>query len=90
MPHAVNTVVPNVTLPRNAEEYSRSYIRVWAYNEFGESNDLLIPLEGCRVVEDPGMLTRSDKHTQVMYFLMVDRFNNGKRAEERDRVKHSV
>lgn len=73
----------HVTLPRNAEEYSRSYIRVWAYNEFGESNDLLIPLEGCRVVEDPGKLTRSDKHTQVMYFLMVDRFNNGTTANDR-------
>lgn len=66
-----------VTIPDNARNYKRSHLRVWAYNSFGESNDLLIPLEGNRVVVHPSQLTRSDKNTQVMYFLMVDRFNNG-------------
>lgn len=66
-----------VTIPDNARNYKRSHLRVWAYNSFGESNDLLIPLEGNRVVVHPSQLTRSDKNAQVMYFLMVDRFNNG-------------
>ena len=26
----------------------------------------------------------------ILYHVFVDRFNNGKRAEERDRVKHST
>ncbi len=66
-----------LTIPSNAESYKRSYIRVWAFNEYGESNDLLIPLEGNKPVVSTSQLTRADKNSQIMYFLMVDRFNNG-------------
>lgn len=66
-----------LTIPSNAESYKRSYIRVWAFNEYGESNDLLIPLEGSKPVVSTSQLTRADKNSQIMYFLMVDRFNNG-------------
>lgn len=66
-----------ITIPDNARNYKRSHIRIWAYNRHGESNNLLIPLEGNRVVTHPSQLSRSDKHAQIMYFLMVDRFNNG-------------
>ncbi|HOK85763.1 alpha-amylase family glycosyl hydrolase [Tenuifilum sp.] len=66
-----------ITIPENARGYKRSHIRIWAYNQQGESNNLLIPLEGNRVVINPSQLSRSDKHTQIMYFLLVDRFKNG-------------
>lgn len=66
-----------LTIPSNAESFKRSYIRVWAFNEYGESNDLLIPLEGNKPVVSTLQLTRADKNSQIMYFLMVDRFNNG-------------
>ncbi|HPI46401.1 MAG TPA: alpha-amylase family glycosyl hydrolase, partial [Tenuifilaceae bacterium] len=66
-----------LTIPSNAESFKRSYIRVWAFNEYGESNDLLIPLEGNKPVVSTSQLTRADKNSQIMYFLMVDRFNNG-------------
>lgn len=65
-----------ITIPANANGLKRSYIRVWAYNSEGESNDLLIPLEGRRVVTTTSQLNRSDLHTQIMYSLMVDRFFN--------------
>ncbi len=65
-----------ITIPANANGLKRSYIRVWAYNSEGESNDLLIPLEGRRVVTATSQLNRSDLHTQIMYSLMVDRFFN--------------
>ncbi len=65
-----------ITIPANANGLKRSYIRVWAYNSEGESNDLLIPLEGRRVVTTTSQLSRSDLHTQIMYSLMVDRFFN--------------
>lgn len=65
-----------ITIPVNANGYERSHIRVWAFNDEGESNDLLIPLEGRRVVKSTSQLNRSDFHTQIMYSLMVDRFNN--------------
>ncbi len=65
-----------ITIPANANGLKRSHIRVWAYNAEGESNDLLIPLEGRRAVTSTAQLNRSDLHTQIMYSLMIDRFHN--------------
>lgn len=65
-----------ITIPVNANGLKRSHLRVWAYNSEGESNDLLIPLEGRRAVTSTSRLTRSDLPTQIMYSLMVDRFYN--------------
>lgn len=72
-----------LTIPSNAESFKRSYIRVWAFNEYGESNDLLIPLEGNKPVVSTSQLTRADKNSQIMYFLMVDRFNNGNSSNDK-------
>jgi glycosidase len=55
----------------------RSFIRVWAFNANGTSNEILVPLEDGRVITNPSKLTRQDKQTMIMYFLMVDRFRNG-------------
>ena len=71
-----------ITIPSDAATLKRSHIRVWAYNAFGLSNDLLIPLERAKVVTNTAKLTRSDKQAQIMYFLMVDRFNNGNRSND--------
>ncbi len=65
-----------IIIPINANGLKRSHIRVWAFNAEGESNDLLIPLEGRSVVTSTSQLNRSDLHSQVMYSLMVDRFKN--------------
>ncbi|MEW5846667.1 MAG: alpha-amylase family glycosyl hydrolase [Bacteroidota bacterium] len=71
-----------ITIPDNARNHKRSHLRIWAYNQQGESNNLLIPLEGNRVITNPTQLARSDKHAQIMYFLMVDRFCNGNPAND--------
>lgn len=55
----------------------RSLLRAYAYNQNGRANDLLLPLEGNTIVNSASQLNRGDFHTQVMYFLMVDRFNDG-------------
>lgn len=73
-----------VAMPSNAVGLKRSYIRLYAYNEFGESNDLLIPLDGVKPVAATSELTRADKNSQIMYFLMVDRFNNGNTANDKE------
>lgn len=65
------------SIPEQAAQLSRSWIRIWADNKHGESNDLLIPLENGNVLLDPGLLTRTDWEASVFYFLMVDRFKNG-------------
>ncbi len=67
----------NIRVPGDAARKQRSFIRVWAFNEHGPSNDLLIPLEYGRPVSDPQQLTREDKEATILYFMMVDRFNNG-------------
>ncbi len=64
-------------VPAEAYEMQRSFIRVWAANGYGVSNDLLIPLQNGKVLQDAKYLNRQDKHAQIMYFMLVDRFKNG-------------
>ncbi len=66
-----------IEIPRKAKEFDRSYIRVWAYNNVGLSNEILVPLRDGKVLTDAKNLTRADREAIVMYFLMVDRFKNG-------------
>jgi glycosidase len=66
-----------ITIPRKARQYGRSFIRVWAYNPVGSSNQLLIPLDKGKVLRKPSDIKRSDKEAMIIYFLMVDRFCNG-------------
>ena len=64
-----------IKLPQ--KQKGMDYIRIYAYNEYGRSNDLLIPLKNGKVVVDAFDLPRTNFHKQIMYFLMVDRFYNG-------------
>ena len=66
-----------IMIPRKARQFDRSFIRVWAYNQSGCSNQLLIPLNKGKVLQEPSEITRSDKEAMIIYFLMVDRFFNG-------------
>lgn len=66
-----------VKIPEKAKQFDRSWLRIWAYNNSGPSNEILIPLEDGKVVTDAANLTRSDKQAMIIYFLMVDRFKNG-------------
>lgn len=70
-------------LPANASKVDRSNIRVWAENEEGVSNDVLIPLHFGEVLASAQHLTRKDHESMVMYFLMVDRFRNGDAANDK-------
>jgi len=64
------------------KQKGRSYLRVYAMNDTALLNDLLIPLENGKPVEDAKLLSRHDAHTQVLYSLMVDRFYNGNTAND--------
>ena len=66
-----------ITIPEEAKNIKRSYIRAIAYNKYGISNDILIPLEYGKVISDVKQVTRFDKHADVLYSLMVDRFKDG-------------
>lgn len=52
-------------------------VRVYASDATGRTNDLLVPVQHGQVVKDPTKLSRTDFHTQVLYFMMVDRFLDG-------------
>lgn len=69
-----------IQIPDIAKKRKRSFIRVWAFNENGYSNDILIPLDHGKVLNDIAQITRKDKHAQILYFMLVDRFNNGNPA----------
>lgn len=72
-----------IRIPANAKSLKRSIIRIWAYNEYGCSNDVLIPLDFGDVVNKTSQLTRSDKQSQILYFLMVDRFFDGNQSNNK-------
>ena len=67
----------DIDLESLPKQKGRSYLRVFASNDSVLLNDLLIPLENGEPVMDAKKLTRHDANTQVLYSLMVDRFNNG-------------
>lgn len=66
-----------IKIPSKASEFDRSFIRVWAYNGAGLSNELLIPLQEDNVITDATKLTREDREAMIVYFMLVDRFCNG-------------
>ena len=69
--------VPVLTIPEIASNRKRSFIRVFNDNGSSEGNDILIPLEYGKVITDPTLLEKDDFQKTIMYFMMVDRFNNG-------------
>lgn len=72
-----------IRIPEAAAEMERSYIRAWAYNEYGVSNDLLIPLEYGRVLNDASSLNRHDHHGLILYNVFVDRFYDADTSNNR-------
>lgn len=69
-------------IPVDAKNYKRSHIRVYAYSKGNTSNDILIPLEYADVIGSCKSLSRKDLHSQIMYFMMVDRFANGDHSND--------
>ncbi len=69
-----------IIIPKAAGILNRSYIRVYAYNDNGASNDLLIPLQDGNVITDVKDLTREDKEGNIYYFMMADRFLDGNKS----------
>lgn len=72
-----------IEIPSNAKSIKRSTIRIWTYNKYGSSNDVLIPLDFGKVLSQVSQLQRSDKQAQILYFLMVDRFFDGEKSNDK-------
>ena len=74
---AIDGNVISVAIPEVANDYSRSVIRIFAASASGRFNDVLLPLEYGAVVTDAAQISRHDNQSQILYSLMIDRFNNG-------------
>ncbi|MCF8228765.1 MAG: hypothetical protein K9J24_07450, partial [Bacteroidales bacterium] len=72
-----------VNIPAQAKDYKRSYLRAWAVNEYGISNDILIPLENGKVIGNTDQLSRHDHHAMILYNVFVDRFYNADTTNDR-------
>lgn len=72
-----------ISIPKKAKEFDRSYLRVIAVNNALKSNTILIPLADGEAITDPAKLTRADKQAMIIYFMMVDRFKNGTTQNDR-------
>lgn len=55
----------------------RSYLRVYSFANGQKGQDKLIPLQNGQPLTNTENLTRQDWHQARLYFLMVDRFQNG-------------
>lgn len=72
-----------IVIPADENNHNRAYIRIWAYNDYGISNDLLIPIQKGQVLTDVKDLTRTDFNSAVLYNAFVDRFNDGDASNNR-------
>jgi cyclomaltodextrinase / maltogenic alpha-amylase / neopullulanase len=77
------TSLCEIKIPHIARDEPTSVVRVYSWNRYGTSNDLVIPLKYGKVVTDSRELTRNDKWGMMMYFLMVDRFSNGNKKNDK-------
>ncbi len=71
-----------VTIPADAADAARSWLRIFAVTDDARFNDLLIPLEKGAPVRRASQLTRHDRQAQILYSLMIDRFENGDPAND--------
>ena len=66
-----------VKIPRQAKQYKLSYLRFFASNKYGTSNDILIPLVKGKVAENIDELPRTAWQTNILYNVFIDRFLDG-------------
>ena len=72
-----------VRIPAAAYAAGRTNLRLWATGEGAPSAEVRIPLFDGIPVTNPDQLTRQDWESQILYFMMVDRFRNGNPDNDR-------
>jgi len=75
--------VIRIEIPEETKLATRGHIRVFADNGKQLYNDLFIPLEKGTPILTSAQIQRTDLHSNVMYFVMVDRFVNGDSMNDR-------
>ena len=60
----------------------RTFLRIFAEDENFLYNDLLLPLENGKIVTSASQLNRHDQQAQVLYSILIDRFENGNTSND--------
>ena len=60
----------------------RAWLRIFAEDEQYLYNDMLLPLQDGEIVTDASLLNRHDQQAQVLYSILIDRFENGNRDND--------
>jgi glycosidase len=68
-----------INIPEAASKQKKSTIRVYAWNRMAMANDLSIPILQGKVQLQ---IDRTDFQNMIMYFALVDRFNNGNKTND--------
>ena len=77
-----------IVVPDKARNIHKSYVRIWVYNEYGIGNDILVPLVSGAVMKDLMKFgQRKDPHGMIMYNIMIDRFFDGNKLNNKP-LKH--
>ncbi len=66
-----------LNIPSDFKKTGRSHVRIFGCTADQRTNDILIPLENGQAITSVSALNRTDMHTSIMYFMMVDRFVDG-------------
>ena len=72
-----NKISLNIEIPSASKNFKRSFIRIFSSGSDQIGNDVLIPLDYGEVIESSFKIRREDKHAQVLYSLLIDRFSDG-------------
>ena len=83
LPTEVKDGMVSFQIPASAKTMERSHIRAWTSSNNTISNDVLIPLHNGKVLQNTEDLTRADYRAWNMYFVLIDRFNDGNTANTR-------
>ena len=67
----------NVDIEYSDRIGARSFLRAYIADDQHLYNDIMLPLENMHPVLSAGQLTRHDPQAQILYSIMIDRFNNG-------------
>ncbi|MEI6694577.1 MAG: alpha-amylase family glycosyl hydrolase [Bacteroidota bacterium] len=78
-----------IKIPSIANDFEKSYLRVYACNKTSISNDILIPLSKGKIIQSTVQIDRNDQYSNILYNVFVDRFYNGDKSNDRP-VKDSL
>ncbi len=90
IPCVVQGDVITIEIPNAAKALDKSHIRVYGHDGQSRANDILIPLKNGEVITKANALDRKDMHASVMYFVMVDRFVDGDKTNDRPTPNDSI